>query len=83
LTSFLGLAGYYIKFVKNFGIIYRPLTELLRKQTPFIWIGTHEQAFITLKQALVAALVLALLDFSRQFQLQTNASELGIGAVLM
>jgi hypothetical protein len=83
LRSFLDLAGYYRKFVKHFGIICRPLTDLLKKQTTFIWTSTHEQAFITLKQALTSAPVPALPDFTKQFKIQTDASELGVGAVLM
>jgi hypothetical protein len=79
----LGLAGNYRKFVQHFGIIYRPLTDLLKKQTPFIWTSKHAQAFVTLKQALTSAPVLALPDFTKQFQLQTYASELGVGVVLM
>jgi hypothetical protein len=79
----LGLAGNYRKFVQHFGIIYRPLTDLLKKQTPFIWTSNHAQAFVTLKQALTSAPVLALPDFTKQFQLQTYASELGVGVVLM
>jgi hypothetical protein len=52
LRSFLGLAGYYRKFVKNFGIISRPLTYLLKKNTLFIWTSSHEESFQALKTAL-------------------------------
>jgi hypothetical protein len=83
LRSFLGLAGYYRKFVKHFGIINQPLTNLLKKHTLYIWTEDHEQAFQTLKQALVVAPVLALPIFSRPFILETNACDQDIGAVLI
>lgn len=51
VRSFLGLAGYYRKFVRHFGIISKPLTELLRKGQPFIWTQHHQEAFDTLKQS--------------------------------
>jgi hypothetical protein len=69
LKSFLGLAGYYRKFVQHFGIICKPLTELLKKHVMFHWSDSHDKAFCTLKQVLVQAPVLALPDFSKQFQL--------------
>jgi hypothetical protein len=60
LKSFLGLVGYYRKFVKHFGIIARPLTELLRKGFVFQWTQEQELSFQTLKKALIEASVLAL-----------------------
>lgn len=66
----------------NFGLIAKPLTELLRKNTIFHWTSAHEDSFQALKQALVSAPVLALPKFSRPFCIETNASASGIGAML-
>ena len=83
LHSFLGLAGYYRRFVKHFGIISKPLTDLLRKGAVYVWTDSQDQAFSALKHALTTAPVLALPDFSRPFVVETDASGTGIGAVLM
>jgi hypothetical protein len=83
LRSFLGLAGYYRKFVRHFAILARPLTDLLKKGTMFVWTQDHTTAFKLLQQALMTTPVLALLDFSKTFHIQTDASDLGVGAVLL
>lgn len=81
LRGFLGLTGYYRKFVQNYGFIAAPLTNMLRKQG-FLWTAASLHAFETLKNVLTSTPVLALPDFSTPFIVECDASETGIGAVL-
>ena len=82
LRSFLGLAGYYRKFIPQFATIAAPLTALTKKCTPFTWEDRHQIAFLALKTCLCSAPVLAYPKFDHPFLLQTDASNVGLGAVL-
>ncbi|TYK13744.1 pol protein [Cucumis melo var. makuwa] len=83
VRSFLGLAGYYRRFVENFSRIATPLTQLTRKGAPFVWSKTCEDSFQNLKQKLVTAPVLTVPDGSGSFVIYSDASKKGLGCVLM
>ena len=82
LRSFLGLASYYRWFIPHFSAIATPLFSLTRKDVKFEWSGDCQQAFDQLKQLLTTAPVMILPDFEKEFLLETDASGLGLGAVL-
>ena len=83
LMRFLGMAGYYRKFCKNFSGIAEPLTNLLKKSTKFKWNDKCQDAFDRLKAILKSAPVLLAPDFDKCFKLAVDASDVGIGAVLL
>ncbi len=83
VRSFLGLAGYYRSFIKDFSARAYPLTQLLKKDVLFHWGKEQENSFKDLKHALTHAPILTFPDFKDPFLLQTDASMSGIGAVLM
>jgi hypothetical protein len=82
LRSFLGLAGYYRKFVKHFGVLSKPLTHMLRKGELFVWTQEQTESFEAIKRALIIAPILALPDFSLPFVMETDTSDKGIRVVL-
>ena len=85
VRSFLGLTGYYRKFIPSYAEIAAPLTNLTRKGMPnkVIWQPEHESAFNKLKTMLVKEPILRLPDLDKEFILQTDASETGVGAALL
>ena len=81
--SFLGLAGFYRRFVKDFSTIATPLNELTKKGVPFRWDNAQENAFNMLKDKLTHAPLLQLPDFNKTFELECDASGIGLGGVLL
>jgi len=91
LRSFLAFAGYYRRFIKYFSKITRPLADMLppttrkhekRKQRDWNWTETEQRLFENLKEILTSPPILAYPDFSKPFEVHTNASTKGLGAVL-
>lgn len=82
VRQFLGLANYFRKFVKNYSTIAAPLTHLTGK-TPWIWGNTEQHSFDSLKNALVNAPTLVLPNPQKPYRVVTDASDIGVGAVLL
>ncbi|GKB28813.1 reverse transcriptase domain-containing protein [Tanacetum coccineum] len=83
VRQFLGLAGYYRRFIEGFSKIRKSLTELTQKNKKYIWGENQEPAFQLLKQKLCEALILALPERNDDFVVYCDASHQGLGAVLM
>ena len=78
----MGLASYYRKFIPNFATVAAPLTNLTKKGSKFVWATPQQSAFSTLKRHLCSAPVLLYPHLDKEFVLQTDASDCGLGAVL-
>jgi hypothetical protein len=83
VCSFLGLAGYYQRFIENFSKIAKPLTSLLEKGVDFSWTDECQKAFKELKKRSTTAPVLTLPDQNKRFTVYCDASRDGLGCVLM
>ncbi|WVZ89138.1 hypothetical protein U9M48_035583 [Paspalum notatum var. saurae] len=82
-SSFLGLAGYYRRFIKDFSKIAKPMTSLTKKNVKFIWSPKCEEGFQELKKLLMTAPVLAQPNVTKPFDVYCDASGQGLGCVLM
>ena len=83
IRSFLGLAGYYRRFVQDFAKLASPLTRLTRKDVKFVRTDTCEESFQELKTRLMTAPILIVLERGHGYTLCCDASRLGYGGVLM
>ncbi len=83
VRRFLGMCGFYRKHIDNISYVVAPLTKLTRKDQPFAWTVECQQAFEELKDRLVSTPVLAKANLSKQFILETNASQNHVAGVLL
>ncbi|WVZ80440.1 hypothetical protein U9M48_027913 [Paspalum notatum var. saurae] len=83
IRSFLGLAGYYRRFIKDFSKTAKPMTSLTKKNAKYLWDPKCEEAFTSLKKSLTSAPVLAQPDVTKPFDVYCDASGNGLGYVLM
>jgi len=82
LRAFLGLAGYYRRFVNDFALLAAPMYALIKQENKFRWTDEAQQSFDTIKAALTSSPILAMPTDSGEFILDTDASNCAIGAVL-
>jgi hypothetical protein len=83
IQSFLGLVGYYQRFIKDFSKIAKPMMKLLEKNKAFEWTEECQTSFEELKKCLTSAPVLVLLDLTKKLDIYCDASRRGLGCVLM
>jgi hypothetical protein len=83
VRSFLGLAGYYRRFILNFSKFVKPITELLKKGNKYVWSETCDEAFKHLKKLLTTSPVLAQPDTTKPFNVYSDASGTDLGGVLI
>jgi hypothetical protein len=83
IQSFLGLKGYYHRFIKDLSKIAKPMTRLLEKNKDFDWTEECQASFEELKKGLTSAPVLILPDITKKFDIYYDASRQGLGCVLM
>ena len=82
IHSFLGHAGFYRRFIKQFSKIAKPLSNVLNKEVVFVFNEECLEAFNTLKAKLVSAPVITALDWGQEFELMCDASDYAVGVVL-
>ena len=83
IRSFLGLAGYYRRFIEDFSRLGAPMTRLTRKEVKFKWNDLYEKAFQELKRRLSSAPILIVPERAQRYTVYCNASKAGLGCVLM
>ena len=82
IQSFLGMAGYYRRFIEGFSKLAKPMTALLEKNAKFVWTKQCQDSFEELKKRLTSAPVLILPDLTKSFSIYCNASRQGLGYIL-
>jgi hypothetical protein len=83
VRSFLGLAGYYRRFILNYYKIAKPITDLLKKDEKYVWNAERDEAFQALKKLLTTSPMLAHLDITKYFDVYCHASGTELGCVLI